>query len=88
MCKLRSYDVGDVRVLIKCASCLRDVHQRGVVEYCVRSQAEVEGFDGEKASIGKGGQTEEHLKFAYAISTRVRMSQNESALVNMSQSES
>ncbi len=72
MRKLRSYDVGDVRVSIECASCLRDVHRRGVVEYCVKSQAEVEGFDGEKASIGKGGQTEEHLEFAYAISTYMR----------------
>ncbi len=67
MRKLRSYDVGDVQVSIKCASCLRDVHRRGVVEYCVRNQAEVEGFNGEKASIGKGGQTEEDLEFAYDI---------------------
>ncbi len=66
------YDVDDVRVSIECASCLRDVHQRGVVEYCVRSQAGVEGFDGEKAAIGKGGQTEEHLEFACAISTYMR----------------
>ena len=65
MRKLRSYDVGNVRVSIECASCLRDVHRRGVIEYCVRSQAGVEGFRW-------GGQTEEHLEFAYAISTYMR----------------
>ncbi len=66
MGKLRSYDVGYVRMLIECASLC-------TLKRCSRVQAGVEGFDGEKASIGKGGQTEEHLEFACAISVRITM---------------
>ena len=35
--------------------------------FCGRSQAGIRGFCGEKASIGKGGQTEEHLRLTLGL---------------------